>query len=192
MWTADAATSVWSSWSHWPRSEYIYGSEQCRSVNSNRQNSMQVILYDILPDKVGNLSLSFLFIFCCKVCSSQGLLQGLVWSLELGSTVATKKGKLLKRCGHIHQRNTFCFSVFGIYFCGSRYCSILGRTKPEMLCFYGWCDKLLDQWFQNPNLMHLHRSFIELHTYTPSLMSPVVFQISFFWIDFYLNAFNQT
>lgn len=37
-----------------------------------------------------------LFNFSHQVCSSQGLLQRLIWSLELGSTVATEEGKLIK------------------------------------------------------------------------------------------------
>lgn len=82
-----------------------------------KKNSSLWVIF--LTDYLGNIILS-LFSFSHQVSSSQGLLQGLVWSLELGSTVATKKGKLVKQCVTAFNRRlavvfVWVFSLFCVY-----------------------------------------------------------------------------
>lgn len=46
-----------------------------------------------------------------QVCSGQGLLQGPVWTLELGSTVAPEKGKPLESVVMTTSEMCVCFYV---------------------------------------------------------------------------------
>lgn len=62
----------------------------CKHLRHLEAQSLDTIFGHVSRDSSVTLVVTFVY----QVCSSQGLLQGPVGSLELGSTMATKKGKM--------------------------------------------------------------------------------------------------